>query len=136
MKLLKRSKRHILLFEFAYKLLAVAVFYPVIICMIRLCMKISGISYLTNEYIVKMFTNPVIIICCFLGIIGFVIYCIYEMAYLAVCFETKRKGNNASIIDNIYNAFLQLKKLIRIQNIPLFLFYFIFIYKLITYDFR
>lgn len=125
MKLLKRSKRHILLFEFAYKLLAVAVFYPVIICMIRLCMKISGISYLTNEYIVKMFTNPVIIICCFLGIIGFVIYCIYEMAYLAVCFETKRKGNNASIIDNIYNAFLQLKKLIRIQNIPLFLFYFI-----------
>ena len=47
------------------------------------------------------------------------------MAYLAVCFETKRKGIQASIIDNIYNAFLQLKKLIRIQSIPLFLFFLI-----------
>ena len=120
--LIRQSKRHVLLFECAYKLLAVAVFYPLITGVIRLCMKISGISYLTNEYIVKAFTNPVIIIFCMLGVMGFVAYCIFEMAYLAVCFETKRKGIHASIIDNIYNAFLQLKKLIRIQSIPLFLF--------------
>ena len=125
MRLLKQSKRHILLFELAYKLIAVAVFYPVIIGVIRLCMKISGINYLTNEYIAKAFTNPVIIIFCLIGVIGFVAYCIFEMAYLAVCFETKRKGIQASIIDNIYNAFLQLKKLIRIQSIPLFLFFLI-----------
>ena len=49
MRLLKQSKRHILLFELAYKLIAVAVFYPVITGVIRLCMKISGINYLTNE---------------------------------------------------------------------------------------
>ena len=125
MRLLKQSKRHILLFELAYKLIAVAVFYPVITGVIRLCMKISGINYLTNEYIAKAFTNPVIIIFCLIGVIGFVAYCIFEMAYLAVCFETKRKGIQASIIDNIYNAFLQLKKLIRIQSIPLFLFFLI-----------
>ena len=88
-------------------------------------MKVAGIRYLTNEYIVKALTNPVVIIALFTGIILFVGYCIYEMAYLAVCFETKRKGNNASIIDNIYNAYLRLKNLIRIQSIPLFLFFFI-----------
>ena len=49
MRLLKQSKRHILLFELAYKLIAVAVFYPVITGVIRLCMKISGINYITNE---------------------------------------------------------------------------------------
>lgn len=115
MKLLKSSKRHVLLFELAYKLLALAVFYPVITGVIRLCMRITGINYLTNEYIAKAFMNPVIIIFCLLGVIGFIVYCLYEMAYLAVCFETKRKGIQASIIDNIYNAFLRLKKLLRIS---------------------
>jgi len=90
MRLLKQSKRHILLFELAYKLIAVAVFYPVITGVIRLCMKVSGINYLTNEYIAKAFMNPVIIIFCLIGVIGFVAYCIFEMAYLAVCFEEKR----------------------------------------------
>lgn len=125
MKLLKSSKRHVLLFELAYKLLALAVFYPVITGVIRLCMRITGINYLTNEYIAKAFMNPVIIIFCLLGVIGFIVYCLYEMAYLAVCFETKRKGIQASIIDNIYNAFLRLKKLLRIQSIPLFLYFLI-----------
>lgn len=123
--LLKQSKRHILLFECAYKLLAVAIFYPAVTGVIRLCMKISGINYLTNEYIGKALMNPVIDLFCLIGIIGIVAYCIFEMAYLAVCFETRRKGIHASIIDNIYNAFLQLKKLIRIQSIPLFLFFLI-----------
>ena len=124
-RLLRRSKRHIILFELTYKLLAVAVIYPILTAAINLCMKVAGIRYLTNEYIVKALTNPVVIIALFTGIILFVGYCIYEMAYLAVCFETKRKGNNASIIDNIYNAYLRLKNLIRIQSIPLFLFFFI-----------
>ena len=100
-RLLRRSKRHVILFELTYKLLAVAV---ILTAAINLCMKVAGIRYLTNEYIVKALTNPVVIIALFTGIILFVGYCIYEMAYLAVCFETKRKGNNASIIDNIYNA--------------------------------
>ena len=103
-RLLRRSKRHVILFELTYKLLAVAVIYPILTAAINLCMKVAGIRYLTNEYIVKALTNPVVIIALFTGIILFVGYCIYEMAYLAVCFETKRKGNNASIIDNIYNA--------------------------------
>ena len=101
-RLLRRSKRHVILFELTYKLLAVAVIYPILTAAINLCMKVAGIRYLTNEYIVKALTNPVVIIALFTGIILFVGYCIYEMAYLAVCFETKRKGNNASIIDNIY----------------------------------
>ena len=124
-RLLRRSKRHVILFELTYKLLAVAVIYPILTAAINLCMNVAGIRYLTNEYIVKALTNPVVIIALFTGIILFVGYCIYEMAYLAVCFETKRKGNNASIIDNIYNAYLRLKNLIRIQSIPLFFFFFI-----------
>ena len=91
MKLLKSSKRHVLLFELAYKLLALAVFYPVITGVIRLCMRITGINYLTNEYIAKAFMNPVIIIFCLLGVIGFIVYCLYEMAYLQYVLKPREK---------------------------------------------
>ena len=80
-RLLRRSKRHVILFELTYKLLAVAVIYPILTAAINLCMKVAGIRYLTNEYIVKALTNPVVIIALFTGIILFVGYCIYEMAY-------------------------------------------------------
>ena len=52
-RLLRRSKRHVILFELTYKLLAVAVIYPILTAAINLCMKVAGIRYLTNEYIVK-----------------------------------------------------------------------------------
>ena len=61
-RLLRRSKRHVILFELTYKLLAVAVIYPILTAAINLCMKVAGIRYLTNEYIVKALTNPVVII--------------------------------------------------------------------------
>ena len=50
-RLLRRSKRHVILFELTYKLLAVAVIYPILTAAINLCMKVAGIRYLTNEYI-------------------------------------------------------------------------------------
>ena len=75
MKLLKSSKRHVLLFELAYKLLALAVFYPVITGVIRLCMRITGINYLTNEYIATTLTNPIVIIFIILGLIFLALYC-------------------------------------------------------------
>ena len=64
-RLLRRSKRHVILFELTYKLLAVAVIYPILTAAINLCMKVAGIRYLTNEYIVKALTNPVVIIALF-----------------------------------------------------------------------
>lgn len=65
-RLLRRSKRHVILFELTYKLLAVAVIYPILTAAINLCMKVAGIRYLTNEYIVKALTNPVVIIALFI----------------------------------------------------------------------
>ena len=75
-RLLRRSKRHVILFELTYKLLAVAVIYPILTAAINLCMKVAGIRYLTNEYIVKALTNPVVIIALFTGI-----YCLSVTAF-------------------------------------------------------
>ncbi|MGN0327410.1 MAG: glycerophosphodiester phosphodiesterase family protein [Lachnospira sp.] len=124
-KLLHDSKRNAVLFEITYKLAATAIVYPLVILVINLCMKAAGVRYLTNEYIYRAVMNPFVIIGLIAAVLLFVAYCTYEMSYLAVCFETKRKGYNASIIDNMYNALLRMKKLAGVKIIPLFLFYFI-----------
>ena len=121
--LLIESSRQVLVFELAYKLSACAVLYPILVLLINVTMKVAGIRYLTNEYVRLAFTNPVVIAFLFVLVVFFVFYCTFEMAFLSVCFENKRQGNNASIIDNVYNAYIRIKKTLRIKYIPIFIFY-------------
>ena len=95
--LLIDSSRHVWTFELAYKLVAFAVIFPIVLFTINFLMKIAGVNYLTNEYIQRAMTHPVVIFAIFLAMGIFVFYCTYEMTYLSVCFETKRTSCNASV---------------------------------------
>lgn len=103
--LLIDSSRHVWTFELAYKLVAFAVIFPIVLFAINFLMKIAGVNYLTNEYIQRAMTHPVVIFAIFLAIGIFVFYCTYEMTYLSVCFETKRTSCNASLVDIFYNSY-------------------------------
>ena len=103
--LLIDSSRHVWTFELAYKLVAFAVIFPIVLFAIYFLMKIAGVNYLTNEYIQRAMTHPVVIFAIFLAIGIFVFYCTYEMTYLSVCFETKRTSCNASLVDIFYNSY-------------------------------
>lgn len=123
--LLKSSGKHIFLFELTYKLVATSVAYPLMILLINLALKIAGISYLTNEYILKAVTHPLVIIMILFTIVLFVLYCAYEMSFLTACFEFKRRKESASIIETGYTALQRMKRLFQLRNLPLNLFYFI-----------
>ena len=123
--LLRGSARHILLFELAYKLVATCIAYPLVILIINLSMKIAGISYLTNEYILKAVVNPVFIILMLLTILAFVLYCAYEMSFLSACFEFERRGCEAGMIETAYTTLHRMKRLFYPNNILLNLYYFI-----------
>ena len=75
--LLIDSSRQVWIFEFAYKLVAFAVIFPIVLLAINSLMKIAGISYLTNEYIQRVITHPIVIIAIFIAICAFVFYCTY-----------------------------------------------------------
>ena len=70
--MLRRSGRNILVFELTYKLAATAVFYPIAILIINLVMKAAGAKYLTNEYIIRIFKNPVSCGCCYFCILLYI----------------------------------------------------------------
>lgn len=88
-------------------------------------MKIAGVNYLTNEYIQRAMTHPVVIFAIFLAIGIFVFYCTYEMTYLSVCFETKRTSCNASLVDIFYNSYKVFKNVFKPRHVGLSIFYFI-----------
>ena len=123
--LLIDSSRQVWIFEFAYKLVAFAVIFPIVLLAINSLMKIAGISYLTNEYIQRVITHPIVIISIFIAICVFVFYCTYEMTYLSVCFETKRTSCNASIVDIFYNSYKVFRRVFKPKHIGLSIFYFI-----------
>ena len=123
--LLIDSSRHVWTFELAYKLVAFAVIFPIVLLAINSLMKIAGVNYLTNEYIQRAMTHPIVIIAIFIAICAFVFYCTYEMTYLSVCFETKRTSCNASIVDIFYNSYKVFKRVFKPRHIGLSIFYFI-----------
>lgn len=123
--LLIDSSRQVWIFEFAYKLVAFAVIFPIVLLAINSLMKIAGISYLTNEYIQRVIAHPIVIIAIFIAICAFVFYCTYEMTYLSVCFETKRTSCNASIVDIFYNSYKVFRRVFKPKHIGLSIFYFI-----------
>lgn len=120
--LLIDSGKNVFLFELTYKLAAVAIIYPILIFLLNWGMKVTGIKYLTNGYIKQIIFHPTIVFLGVIAIILFVSYCFYEMAFLSVCFENKRKGYKASIIDDLYNAFLRIKKYINFRILPFIVF--------------
>lgn len=123
--LLIDSSRHVWTFELAYKLVAFAVIFPIVLLAINSLMKIAGVNYLTNEYIQRAMTHPIVIFAIFLAMCAFVLYCTYEMTYLSVCFETKRTSCNASIVDIFYNSYKVFKRVFKPRHIGLSIFYFI-----------
>lgn len=123
--LLFENAKNIVLFELVYKCVAIALIYPLILILLDRGMQMVGINYLTNEYIRRAVTNPLVIAMIIAVMVLFVIYCTFEMAYLAVCFQTKRNSDVASIIDIVYNAFIRVKKRLSLKTIPLCLFYFV-----------
>ena len=121
----KNSSKNIIRFELAYKLAAIAIIVPFLVLILNLGMKIANISYLTNGYIKKALTNPFVILLLIFSLCLIISYCIFEMSFMVVAFETSRRGYEASIKDCLYNAFKRIKNNFKFKHFPLFIVYFI-----------
>ena len=122
---LKGSGRKIILFELVYKLGATAIVYPLLILMLEGLLAASGVNYLTNEYIVKILANPFTWCVALVALILFVAYCVYEMSYLLVCFESQRQACSVSMMDIAWTALKNMRGIVDFHRLPLILYYFI-----------
>ena len=122
---LRSCGRKIILFELVYKLGATAVVYPLLILLLEAVLKASGVSYLTNEYILKILANPVTWIVLLAALVLFVAYCVYEMSYLLVCFEADRQQSDVTMLDIAITAFKNVKDILDFKKIPVIMYFFV-----------
>ena len=122
-RLFKQSKKHILLFEISYKLLAAAVIYPLVFALVNVGMKMAGISYLTNEYILRTVTSPYVIVSVLLVLLASVIYCAYEMSFMLAAYEYKRRDADVTFYATAFSALRKMKRFVKLKNLPMILFY-------------
>lgn len=115
-KLLKNGGRNMFLFEISYKMIATAIVYPLAILLLILAIKIVGVRYLTNEYIIKVFTNPLVIfilVCAFL-ITAF--YFLYEMIYISSCYKFKKQKCSLSLIEIAHRSWIIFLRIFKRKN--------------------
>lgn len=122
---LKSCGRKIILFELVYKLGATAIVYPLLILLLEAVLKVSGVNYLTNEYILKILSNPVTWIVILIALMLFVAYCVFEMSYLLVCFEADRQGSDVTMLDIAITAFKNVRDILDFKRIPVIMYFFV-----------
>ena len=115
-KLLKKGGRNMILFEISYKMIVAAIIYPLVILLINLAIKMVGVRYLTNEYIIKVFANPFVIIALVCSCLIVAIYSLYEMIFIGACYEFKKKRRKLSLFQTAYTSWKIFSKVFRFKN--------------------
>ena len=115
-KLLKKGGRNMFLFEISYKMIAAAIIYPLLILLLNLVIKIVGVRYLTNEYIIKAITNPLVIITLVCSFLILAFYSFYEMIFISSCYEFKKKNLRLSLFQTAYTSWKTFIKVFKFKN--------------------
>lgn len=100
-KLLKKNLKKIIIFEAIYKLFTTAIFTPLLVEMVNLALKLSGINYLTNARLLDFLLKPTTIAILFLLLILFAIFCLIEMSALSYCYDLSYNDRQASVVNMI-----------------------------------
>jgi glycerophosphoryl diester phosphodiesterase len=118
-KLIKKNIKKIVIFEAIYKLFTLAIFTPLLVEMIKIALKLSGINYLTNARFFDFLFKPTTIAILFLIILIFALFSLMEMSALTYCYNISYNGGTSTVVDMIkagagaavrllgpYNAFM------------------------------
>lgn len=108
-----RALPHFLLFEFLYKLILAAAGAPLLALVLKLTMKASGISYLSDESMMVYLKNPItlLFIVILLFCAGF--FAFVELSALAACFTCYSKHEKITVGGMLLTGFKSFRKAFR-----------------------
>ena len=120
--LLKKCGKTLVIFELIYKMVAVAMFYPLFLLLFNISLKLAGIKYLTNGYILRYFTNPFTIIMIILLVLLIAVYNFFEKCCISVLIEAGVIGEKVNVLNAFYAGSLNFRAKFRIRNVSLILY--------------
>lgn len=121
-RLFKKNMRSIVLFEAAYRLICIAIFFPVLTAAFQLTLKLAGFHYLSKDRLIPYLTSPftLAILCliflCIIWITVFEIFCIIPAFHASFHHET------ISTTGMFHYGLVSFRKACRRQNRSLFFF--------------
>lgn len=86
-----RAVPHFLVFELIFKLMLLAIGTPVLTLLLKLTMKLSGITYLNDENLLVYLRHPSTIIVIILMLFAYAFFSFVELSALAACFSCYSK---------------------------------------------
>lgn len=115
-KLLRKNLKKIIIFEAIYKLFTTAIFTPLLVEMVNLALRLSGINYLTNTRLISFIMKPTTIAILFLLLLLFSIFCLFEMSALSYCYDLSYNDKEASVVNMIKIGFKSAFRLLGNHN--------------------
>lgn len=119
---LKKCGKTLLLYELIYKIIAVAVFYPLFLLLFNLSLRIAGIKYLTNGYIAKYFSSPFTIVMILAIIFVIAVYTFFEKCCLSVMIEASMQNFKVTVADMFSAGMYNFRAKFRRKNMSLLLY--------------
>lgn len=130
--LLRTNLPALLWFELLYKMLAALVLYPLILAGLDYAIKQSGLTFLTDKNLKVFLSNPVSLAIGILLIVVMVIFALFELSVLVVCFEKSRIGEKVNSIEIAFAGLLKMRRFLH----PIgFLYFFVLLAALSFLDF-
>ena len=108
-----RAMPHFLIFELILKLLLLAIGTPLLVLLLKLTMKLSGISYLNDENLLVYLKHPSTIFVIILMLFFYALFSFVELSALAGCFACFSKGERLSVGGMIRTGIWALKKAVK-----------------------
>jgi len=121
MKMLKTNFGALVWFEVLYKLLAAVSLYPLILFLLNFSIEKAGLNYLTNTNLQEFLGNPLSIAMIVFIVTVIVIYSLFELVVLTICYEMSHNGEKTNVITLIITGIKRLWRVLRPESIFLFL---------------
>lgn len=131
-RLIRTNFPALIWFELLYKMLAALVLYPLILFLLDYAINRSGLSFLTDRNLKTFLSDPVALLIGIFLIVLIVVFALYELSVLAICFEKSRVGEKVNAIEI---AFAGLTRMRRFFHPVGFLFFFVILAAVTFLDF-
>ncbi len=116
----KKCGLNLFVFELLYKMLTIAIFYPLFLKGFEFTLTKAGFRYLTNTYLFTYLKSPYTIVFFLLIIIGVAFYLTYEIACLSVCYDAAYHGSPISIFAIFKSGFRLMGRTMKKKKINTF----------------
>lgn len=115
--LLKQNYKSILLFDLIYKLVATALFAPVIVGLLNLAMYMAGMKYLSNDNVFKFLFKPTTLLVAVVILVALAMISIVEMTATVACFHASYHKQKISVADMFHIGFKSALRMFRGKNL-------------------